>query len=77
MEKMSDLRDLLKHEIYDLHSAEEQILKALPAMIERANSTQLKTMLQQHLAVTRGQLARLNQVQNHIVYFFKAISFFV
>ena len=66
MEKMSDLRDLLKHEIYDLHSAEEQILKALPAMIERANSTQLKNMLQQHLAVTRGQLARLNQVQNHL-----------
>jgi ferritin-like metal-binding protein YciE len=35
---MSDLRDLLKHEIYDLQSAEEQIIKALPAMIEKANN---------------------------------------
>ena len=42
MEKMSDLRDLLKHEIYDLYSAEEQIIKALPAMIEKANNWQLK-----------------------------------
>lgn len=66
MEKMSDLRDLLKHEIYDLYSAEEQILKALPAMIEKANNTQLKNVLQQHLAITRNHLVRLDQVQAHL-----------
>ena len=63
MEKMSDLRDLLKHEIYDLYSAEEQIIKALPAMIEKANNWQLKKALQQHLQVTQKQLVRLDQVQ--------------
>ena len=30
MEKMNDLKDLLKHEVQDLYSAEEQIITALP-----------------------------------------------
>lgn len=66
MEKMSDLRDLLKHEIYDLYSAEEQIIKALPAMIEKANNAQLKTTLQQHFRVTQNHLSRLDQVQGFL-----------
>jgi ferritin-like metal-binding protein YciE len=66
MEKMSDLRDLLKHEIYDLQSAEEQIIKALPAMIEKANNGQLKTSLQRHLEITQKQLLRLDQVQGFL-----------
>jgi ferritin-like metal-binding protein YciE len=64
MEKMNDLRDLLKHEIYDLHSAEEQIIKALPAMIEKANNAQLKSDLEQHLQITKKHLHRLEQIQN-------------
>ena len=60
---MNDLKDLLKHEIYDLYSAEEQIIKALPAMIEKANNPQLKTALQQHLEITQNHLNRLNEVQ--------------
>lgn len=63
MEKMNDLRDLLKHEIMDLQSAEEQIIKAMPAMIGKANNPELKQALQNHLKVTEGQLARLQQVQ--------------
>jgi ferritin-like metal-binding protein YciE len=63
MEKMSDLRDLLKHEVYDLHSAEEQILKAMPAMIEKAHNAQLKLALEQHLRITQKQLGRLERVQ--------------
>jgi ferritin-like metal-binding protein YciE len=63
MEKMSDLRDLLKHEIYDLHSAEEQILKAMPAMIEKAHNAQLKLALEEHLRITQKQLGRLEQIQ--------------
>ena len=66
MEKMSDLRDLLKHEIYDLYSAEEQIIKALPAMIEKANNAQLKTTLKQHFQVTQNHLARLGEVQGFL-----------
>ena len=66
MEKMNDLKDLFKHEIQDLYSAEEQIIEALPKMIEKASNPQLKKALQNHLDVTRRQLSRLEQVQNMI-----------
>jgi len=62
MENMNQLRDLLKHEIKDLYSAEEQIIEALPKMIEKANNKQLKKALQQHLQVTEKQKGRLDDV---------------
>jgi ferritin-like metal-binding protein YciE len=62
MEKMNDLRDLLKHEVEDLYSAEEQIIDALPAMIEKASNTALKKSLTEHLRVTEQQKQRLDQV---------------
>ena len=62
MENMNQLRDLLKHEIKDLYSAEEQIIEALPKMIGKANNKQLKKALQQHLQVTEKQKDRLEQV---------------
>jgi ferritin-like metal-binding protein YciE len=62
MEKMNDLRDLLKHEVEDLYSAEEQIIDALPAMIEKASNTALKNSLTEHLRVTERQKKRLDQV---------------
>jgi ferritin-like metal-binding protein YciE len=62
MENMNQLRDLLKHEIKDLYSAEEQIIEALPKMIEKANNTELKKALKQHLQVTEKQKNRLDSV---------------
>jgi len=38
MEHMNQLRDLLRHEVKDLYSAEEQIIDALPKMIEKATT---------------------------------------
>lgn len=64
MEKMNDLRDLLKHEVMDLYSAESQIIDALPSMIDKAKNTDLKKVLQNHLKVTEKQRSRLEQVQN-------------
>ncbi|MBA2744871.1 MAG: ferritin-like domain-containing protein [Flavisolibacter sp.] len=64
MEKMNDLNDLLKHEIMDLCSAEDQIIAAMPAMIEKAGNAQLKKSLQQHLRITEQQRKRLDQVQH-------------
>jgi ferritin-like metal-binding protein YciE len=60
MENMNQLRDLLKHEIKDLYSAEEQIIEALPKMIEKANNRDLKKALQEHLEVTKKQKGRLD-----------------
>lgn len=45
MEKMNDLKDLLKHEIEDLYSVEEQIIAALPKMIDKADNPILKKCL--------------------------------
>ena len=63
MDKMNQLKDLLKHEISDLYSAEEQIIDALPAMIEKAGDRKLKKALQDHLKVTETQKRRLDEVQ--------------
>jgi ferritin-like metal-binding protein YciE len=62
MENMNQLRDLLKHEIKDLYSAEEQIIDALPKMIDKATNKDLKQALQQHLEVTEKQKGRLDDV---------------
>jgi ferritin-like metal-binding protein YciE len=66
MEKMNDLRDLLKHELQDLYSAEEQIIKALPAMIDKAKNSELKRALQGHLRITEQHKTRLEQMQQRI-----------
>jgi ferritin-like metal-binding protein YciE len=63
MEKLSDLRALLVHEVKDVYSAEEQILTALPGMIENASNSQLKKALQDHFRATRNQKQRLDKVQ--------------
>jgi len=60
---MIGLKDLLKHEIMDLYSAEEQIIGALPAMIDKAKNADLKRALQEHLKITEEQKKRLDQVR--------------
>ena len=62
MEKMNDLKDLLKHEIQDLKSAEEQIIDALPKMIEKANNPTLKKALEEHLEITETHKSRCEEV---------------
>ena len=61
MDKMNDLKALLKHDVQMLVSVEDQIIEALPAMIKRASSTQLKKALDEHLNITKRQRQRLDQ----------------
>jgi ferritin-like metal-binding protein YciE len=63
MEKLKDLKALLIHEVKDVYSAEEQILTALPKMIDKASNSQLKKSLQDHFRITRNQRQRLDKVQ--------------
>ena len=63
MEKMNDLKALLKHDIQMLHSAEEQLVTALPAMVTRATNPALKQALQQHLDITKTHVIRIEQVR--------------
>lgn len=63
MEKMNDLKALLQHEVEDLISVEDQIIEAMPAMIEKVQNNNLKKALQQHLSITEKQRTRLDQVK--------------
>ena len=54
--------DLFVHTLRDIYYAENQILKALPTMIEKATSEQLRAGFETHLRETKGQVARLEQV---------------
>lgn len=63
MAQMVNLMDLLQHEIDDLYSAEEQIIDALPKMVEKATEPQLKKALNEHLQVTKRQKERLDKIK--------------
>ena len=53
--------DLFVHTLKDIYYAENQILKALPDMIEKASDTGLKQGFTSHLAETKNHVARLDQ----------------
>jgi ferritin-like metal-binding protein YciE len=54
--------DLFVHTLKDIYYAENQIVKALPDMIEKATDVKLKESFKSHLAETRTQVKRLEQV---------------
>jgi len=60
--ELDSLQKLYVEELKDLYSAEKQILQALPKMVKKATHPQLKAAFQEHLEVTQGQLARLDQI---------------
>ncbi len=62
MTSPKSLRDVLLHELKDLYSAENQLLKALPKMEKKASSEQLKEAFRSHLEETKGQVDRLEQI---------------
>lgn len=60
--ELNTLKDLYIEQIKDLYSAEEQLIKALPMMIEEACSVELRQALTDHLEETRMQASRLEQI---------------
>ncbi len=56
------LDDLFVHTLQDIYYAENQIVKNLPTMVEKASNPELKAAFQQHLTETEGQVKRLEQV---------------
>ncbi len=59
---IASLDDLFVHTLQDIYYAEQQIAKALPKMIDKASEPQLKQGFQSHLAETKNQIKRLEQV---------------
>jgi ferritin-like metal-binding protein YciE len=60
--EIDTLQKLYVEELRDLHSAERQIIQALPKMVKAATSPDLKAGLQKHLEITKEHLARLDQI---------------
>lgn len=60
--KTSSIQDLLLDEIKDLYDAEKQLLRAIPKMAKAAADSELKDGFLAHLAQTKGQVSRLEQV---------------
>jgi ferritin-like metal-binding protein YciE len=56
------LTDLFYDQLQDAYSAETQLTKALPKMAKAAGSAELRAGFEQHLAETKNQVTRLEQV---------------
>lgn len=59
---IKSMEDLFLHSLQDIYYAENQIVKALPKMIDKATNRQLSAGLREHLRETENQVARLEQV---------------
>ena len=59
---IKSLDDLFVHTLQDIYYAEQQITKALPKMIAKVSTPELKQGLEKHLGETKEQISRLEQV---------------
>ena len=60
--KKSGLSDLFIDELADMLSSENQIIEALPKLIELASSPDLKKALSSHLKETENQVTRIEEI---------------
>lgn len=60
--KITNLEDLYKDLLKDLHSAETQIEEALPRMARAAQSSELKRGFEEHLKQTRQHAKRIQEI---------------
>ena len=60
--ELETLKDLYLHELKDLYSAENQIIKALPKMAKAATNSKLAAGFETHLAETKEHATRLEKI---------------
>jgi len=60
--KLKTLHDLFLQELKDLHSAETQLVKALPKMAKAATNEELQAGFEEHLEETKGHVERLDEI---------------
>ena len=60
--ELETLKDLYVHELKDLYSAENQLIKALPKMAKAATNRRLSAAFKQHLEQTKRQAKRVEQI---------------
>jgi ferritin-like metal-binding protein YciE len=59
---MKTLADAFHHTLQDVYYAEHALTKALPKVIAKVSSADLKSALKQHLVETKAQIAMLDDV---------------
>ncbi len=59
--KLESLRELFISELQDTYDAENQIIKAMPKIIEHASHSELQDALRMHEQQTREQVRRVEQ----------------
>ena len=59
---IQNLHDLFLHTLKDIYFAEQTIVKKLPKMAEKAQSSQLRNAFETHLAESREHVRRLEEV---------------
>lgn len=59
---INSMEDLFSHGLQDVYYAEQQIVKSLPTMIEKATNRELARGLRDHLKETKQQVKRLEKV---------------
>jgi ferritin-like metal-binding protein YciE len=62
----SKLKKLFEDELKDIYWAEKALTKAIPKMVKKATSEELKTALENHLSETEDQVNRVEEVFNLI-----------
>ena len=62
MSTITTLEELFLEQLQDLYSAENQLIKALPAMAKTAHSPALKAGFQAHFEQTKEHVVRLKQI---------------
>jgi ferritin-like metal-binding protein YciE len=60
--KLPTIAKLFEDQLKDIHSAEAQLVKALPKMAKKASSVALKEAITSHLEETRNHVERLDQI---------------
>jgi ferritin-like metal-binding protein YciE len=60
--RLQSLEDVFQEQIEDLHSAETQLVQALPAVGDAASDEKLKQAIREHLQETHEHVRRLDQI---------------
>jgi|TARA_R110000782_G_scaffold13976_5_gene40937 ferritin-like metal-binding protein YciE len=60
--KLDDLHKVFVAQLKDMHSAENQLVEALPKMAAGATNARLEQAFRDHLEETKGQITRLERI---------------
>ncbi len=64
--RIESLHELYLEQLQDLYDAENQIIIALPKMIDACTSDELRDALEEHLEITKQQATRLEKIFNNL-----------